>query len=80
VEGQREAQGWFPFNDEDVIERLAFQLRLAEGLCMDDVSPAWKTRFTQFEQQEIMKLSSSRWQLTTRGREVCDALIRELMG
>ena len=75
--------------EEDALERVLFRLRLAEGMDLDEVvsdypvlvcrCERWRSVFNGLEREGIArKTGKSRWCLTSRGFEVCDAVIREL--
>ena len=74
---------------DDAVERAVYALRLKEGLDPFEASerfPAlreradrWETRLAGLARQGITERAGSRWRLTARGREVCDAAIRELL-
>ena len=74
---------------DDAVERAVYALRLNEGIDPFDASlrfPAlrelarrWEDRLEQLARQGITERGGRRWRLTARGREVCDAAIRELL-
>lgn len=74
---------------DDAVERAIFALRLAEGMdpCEDARRfPAlrprvreWEIRLQQLSKEGIAERGGRRWRLTARGREVCDAVLRELV-
>lgn len=73
---------------DDAIERVMFALRLKEGFDpyaaairhpeLQDVTDEWEERLETFARQGIVERGGLRWRLTARGREVCDAVIREI--
>ena len=73
---------------DDALERTVFALRLNEGLdpfadadrfpILRDRSDAWEQKLEGLARQGIAARGGKRWRLTSRGREVCDAAIREL--
>lgn len=73
---------------DDAIERVMFALRLKEGfdpyaaaIChpeLQDVADEWEERLETFARQGVVERGGLRWRLTARGREVCDAVIREI--
>ncbi|HRR33133.1 MAG TPA: radical SAM family heme chaperone HemW [Kiritimatiellia bacterium] len=74
---------------EDAAERVIFALRLSEGI--DPASEAqrfpawteqariWEQRLTEMSTHGIVERKGNRWCLTACGREVCDAVLRELV-
>lgn len=76
---------------EDLSERLTFALRLREGLALDSTNPLlthpdgqelitkWDPILRNLQPHGIIRHHAGRWQLTARGYEVCDAVLRELM-
>lgn len=74
---------------DDAVERMTFMLRLAEGLdpfsaaqrfpCLRERAECWEERLEQLARLGITQRGGARWQLTSRGRETCDAVIRELV-
>lgn len=74
---------------EDATERALFALRLSEGIDPDDVArrfpalrdqaSAWEERLAGLARHGITEKGGRRWRLTPRGREVCDAVLRELI-
>lgn len=74
---------------EDAVERAAFALRLAEGLdpladaarfpSLAGLADQWEEKLEGLARQGIAERGGRRWRLTSRGREVCDAAIRELL-
>ncbi len=73
---------------DDAIERVMFALRLKEGFDpyaaairhpeLQNIADEWEERLETFARQGIVERGGLRWRLTTRGREVCDAVIREI--
>ena len=73
---------------DDAMERVVFALRLSEGLdpfedvkrfpALRDRAEIWEERLERLTRQGITERGGRRWRLTARGREVCDAVIREL--
>jgi oxygen-independent coproporphyrinogen-3 oxidase len=73
---------------DDALERVMFALRLKEGFDpyaaairhpeIQGVADEWEERLETFARQGIVERGGLRWRLTTRGREVCDAVIREI--
>ncbi len=73
---------------DDAVERVMFALRLQEGFDpyaaairhpeLQDVTDEWEERLETFARQGIVERWGLRWRLTARGREVCDAVIREM--
>lgn len=73
---------------DDAMERTVFALRLNEGLdpfadarrfpALRDRAEIWEERLERLARQGITERGGRRWHLTARGREVCDAAIREL--
>ena len=75
--------------EEDALERVLFRLRLAEGIDVDTAVSEypvlacrydrWRDVFEGLARQGIVGgIGKSRWRLTPRGFEVCDAVLREL--
>jgi oxygen-independent coproporphyrinogen-3 oxidase len=74
---------------DDATERALFALRLAEGI--DPAADAqrfselhaqaerWENRLAELARHGITERGGRRWRLTARGREVCDAVLRELV-
>jgi oxygen-independent coproporphyrinogen-3 oxidase len=74
---------------DDATERALFALRLSEGI--DPAADAqrfpglraraeqWERRLADLARQGITERGGRRWRLTARGREVCDAVLRELV-
>ena len=73
---------------DDAMERAVFALRLHEGIDPFEVAARfsalagraelWEERLERLARQGIAERGGRRWRLTSRGREVCDAAIREL--
>jgi oxygen-independent coproporphyrinogen III oxidase len=73
---------------EDARERVMFSLRLKEGFDpyaaaqrypeLGALADGWEERLERFARQGIVERGGLRWRLTARGREVCDAVIREI--
>jgi oxygen-independent coproporphyrinogen-3 oxidase len=73
---------------DDAIERVMFALRLKEGFDpytavtrypeLGPVADQWEEQLEMFARQGIVERGGLRWRLTSRGREVCDAVIREI--
>ncbi|MDD4101634.1 MAG: radical SAM family heme chaperone HemW [Kiritimatiellae bacterium] len=74
---------------DDALERVVFALRLAEGIGLDEIRHKfpvlsgrigeWKKRMQGLARQQIAEPHGQRWRLTARGRDVCDAVLRELL-
>lgn len=74
---------------EDAAERVIFALRLSEGIDLSAEAlrfPAWAGQARAWEQRladlaihGVTERKRHRWRLTARGREVCDAVLRELV-
>ena len=74
---------------DDALERVTFALRLAEGIdpsvvaqrfaCLRDRAATWEERFERLMRHGITERGGRRWRLTAHGREICDAVIRELL-
>jgi len=74
---------------DDALERTLFALRLHEGLDLDANTrrfPAlgahaagWHARLQRLAREGITEQAGGRWRLTPRGREVCDAVLAELV-
>ena len=74
---------------DDAAERAMFALRLAEGI--DPAAAAqrfpglrgnvddWERRLADLARHGITEHGGCGWRLTARGREVCDAVLRELV-
>lgn len=73
---------------DDALERVTFALRLNEGFdpyaaamrfpILGDKADAWERRFEACARQGLVERGGVRWRLTSRGREVCDAVIRDI--
>jgi oxygen-independent coproporphyrinogen III oxidase len=73
---------------EDALERVTFALRLNEGFdpyaaasrfpVLSEKAEAWETRLEACARQGLVERGGIRWRLTSRGREVCDAVIRDI--
>lgn len=73
---------------EDARERVMFAVRLKEGFDpyaaakrypeLEALADGWEERLETFARQGIVERGGLRWRLTPRGREVCDAVIREI--
>ena len=73
---------------DDAMERVVFALRLAEGIdpfadrqrypALRDRAEIWEERLEKLARHGITERGGRRWRLTARGREICDAVIREL--
>lgn len=77
--------------EEDALERALFTLRMAEGMDLDEMAGRWPILGSRMEgwRNELESLvphgiaknvSGSRFVLTDRGYEVCDAVISRLAG
>jgi oxygen-independent coproporphyrinogen-3 oxidase len=74
---------------EDAEERVIFALRLSEGIDLAAEArrfpalagrvDAWEQRLADLAVPGITERVGDRWRLTARGREVCDAVLRELV-
>lgn len=74
---------------DDAVERAVYALRLNEGIdpleaslrfpALRELARRWEDRLEQLARQGITERGGRRWRLTARGREVCDAAIRELL-
>jgi oxygen-independent coproporphyrinogen III oxidase len=78
----REEEALSPLTD--AVERLAFGLRLAEGIPESDiaalpVAAEWLTALRRAADEGLVAGVAGRWRLTRRGRELADAVVRELM-
>ena len=71
--------------EDDLTERLVFRLRLAEGLDMRDVRAAdgpaqeWELALTRLGGAGLVGQDGDHWRLTSRGRNFCDYVVRELL-
>jgi oxygen-independent coproporphyrinogen-3 oxidase len=73
---------------DDAMERIVFALRLSEGLdpfdaaqrfpVLRDRADLWEERLENLARHGITERGGLRWRLTARGREICDAVIRDL--
>jgi len=73
---------------DDAVERAVFALRLNEGIdpfelaarfsALADRAELWEERLEKLARLGVTERGGKRWRLTARGREVCDAAIREL--
>ncbi len=74
--------------NDDAMERVVFALRLIDGInlssiskkfpCLSDRMPLWEKHFKKLHQHGITERHGDCWCLTARGREICDAVIKEL--
>lgn len=74
---------------DDAVERAIFALRLSEGIApyedaqrfptLKNCAETWENRLAGLAHQGITERGGRRWRLTARGREVCDAVLRELV-
>lgn len=74
---------------DDAVERSVFALRLHEGIdpfadarrfpALYDRAELWEERLERLARQGIVERGGRRWRLTARGREICDAALRELL-
>ncbi len=74
---------------DDAAERVTFMLRLSEGFdpyaaarrfpCLHDRAECWEERLERLARHGITERGGARWRLTSRGRETCDAVLRELV-
>jgi len=73
---------------EDALERVMFCLRLEEGIdpfavaachpVLDEYVDRWEEQLEALARKGVVERGGRRWRLTGRGREVCDAVIRDL--
>ena len=73
---------------EDAVERVMFMLRLDEGFdpfaaaarypVLGPLADGWEQRLEGLARQGVVERGGARWRLTARGREVCDAVVREV--
>jgi oxygen-independent coproporphyrinogen-3 oxidase len=67
--------------EEDAAERLLTGLRLREGVCLEasEQGLRWTQRLAALAQLGVVERAPNRrWRLSARGREVADAVVREL--
>ncbi len=74
---------------DDATERTLFALRLEEGFDLAERAagfpalrghvPGWERKLEALERHGITERAGRRWRLTARGREIGDAVIRELL-
>lgn len=74
--------------EDDAQERVTFALRLKEGFdpyaavsqypVLAPRADLWEQRLEDMARKGFVERGGARWRLTLRGREVCDAVIREL--
>lgn len=74
---------------DDAVERAVYALRLSEGLdpllaaerfpALRELIDRWDERLARLASQGVTEQDGRSWRLTARGREVCDAAIRELL-
>ena len=72
--------------EEDAVERALFSLRTREGLSLDLVTrlwpilaprlPAWREKLEFFKRQGLLQ---DAYRLTSRGAEVCDSILADLV-
>ena len=72
--------------EEDAVERALFSLRTREGLSLDLVArlwpilaprlPAWREKLEFFKRQGLLQ---DAYRLTSRGAEVCDSILADLV-
>ena len=72
--------------EEDAVERALFSLRTREGLSLDCIArlwpilaprlPAWHEKLEFFKRQGLLQ---DAYRLTSRGAEVCDSILAELV-
>ena len=72
--------------EEDAVERALFSLRTREGLSLDRVArlwpilaprlPAWREKLEFFKHQGLLQ---DAYRLTSRGAEVCDSILADLV-
>jgi oxygen-independent coproporphyrinogen-3 oxidase len=71
--------------EDDSAERLVFRLRLAEGLDIQALRAAnvtvsdWDSTLARLGGDGLIKREEDYWCLTSRGRNLCDYVIRELL-
>lgn len=74
---------------EDAAERVIFALRLSEGIdpsaealrfpALAGQARTWEQRLADLAKHGVTERKGCHWRLTARGREVCDAVLRELV-
>lgn len=74
---------------DDAMERVLFHLRLAQGIEPSSCAArfpviagrihAWHSKLIELSRQKIVERHGAAWRLTRRGREVCDAVMTELL-
>lgn len=71
---------------DDGCERALFRLRLNEGFnpfsgpeTVSDQADLWEEKLENYARLGLVERGGLRWRLTVRGREVCDAIVRELL-
>ena len=72
--------------EEDAVERALFSLRTREGLSLERVArlwptlaprlPAWREKLEFFKRQGLLR---DAYRLTSRGAEVCDSILADLL-
>ena len=72
--------------EEDAVERALFSLRTREGLSLDRIArlwpilaprlPAWREKLEFFKRQGLLQ---DAYRLTSRGAEVCDSILADLV-
>ncbi len=84
--GQRLADGISPAQAREVltaqdqrVERILLELRLAEGLPLEVLHPAGRQAAERFTAEGLLELGNGRAVLTLRGRLLADALVRDLI-
>jgi len=75
--------------EDDACERASFALRLRDGIdpladaerfpALRDRAEIWERRLERLARHGIAERGGRRWRLTARGREICDAAVRELL-
>ena len=61
------------------IERVMLELRLADGLSIDVLTPTEQARLPRIAERELVKLDAGSVRLTLQGRLLADAVIRNLL-
>jgi putative oxygen-independent coproporphyrinogen III oxidase len=80
ADGVSPAQGRELLSPEDQrVERVLLELRLAEGLPLDVLRPAGRAAADRYAEQGLLELTGDRAVLTLRGRLLADALVRDLI-